>query len=108
MKNKVNLIGRIGSNPESKKLDSGKTVTRFSLATDDSWKDQKGEIQTDTQWHQVVMWGREGLIEKLQKGKEYHIEGKLMYDSYEIKKENGQPQKIKKAEIVLTDLDFIS
>ena len=85
IKNKVQLIGNLGNDPEIINLESGKTLAKFSIATNDSYKNAKGEKITDTQWHNIVAWGRTAtLVEKyLQKGKEVAIEGKLTSRSYE-------------------------
>lgn len=85
IKNKVQLIGNLGNDPEIINLESGKTLAKFSIATNESYKNAQGEKITDTQWHNVVAWGRTAtLVEKyLQKGKEVAIEGKLTSRSYE-------------------------
>ena len=58
LRNSVQLIGRLGIDPEVKNLDSGKTLTKFSLATSDSYKNSAGEKVEDTQWHNIVAWGK--------------------------------------------------
>jgi single-strand DNA-binding protein len=85
LRNKVQLIGNLGNDPEIINLESGKTLAKFSIATNESYKNAQGEKITDTQWHNVVAWGRTAtLVEKyLQKGKEVAIEGKLTSRSYE-------------------------
>lgn len=85
--NKVQLIGQLGNNPEVKTLESGKKVANFSMATNESYKNQTGEKVTDTQWHNVVAWGSTaGIIEKyVNKGERIAIEGKLTSRSYEDK-----------------------
>ena len=85
LKNKVQLIGNVGQEPTITNLESGKKVVRFSLATNEHYKDAKGEKQTDTNWHNVVAWGKTAeIIEKyVTKGKEIVIEGKLTTRSYE-------------------------
>jgi single-strand DNA-binding protein len=85
LRNKVQLIGNLGNDPEILNLESGKTLAKFSIATNESYKNAQGEKITDTQWHNVVAWGRTAtLVEKyLQKGKEVAIEGKLTSRSYE-------------------------
>ena len=87
IKNQVQLIGNVGQDPMVTKLDSGKKVARLSLATNENYKNSKGEKQTDTQWHTVVAWGKTAdIIEKyVGKGKEIAIEGKLTSRSYEDK-----------------------
>jgi single-strand DNA-binding protein len=84
LKNKVQLIGNLGNAPEIKTLESGKKVARFSMATDESYRNAKGEKVTDTQWHTLVAWGKiADLAEQyLGKGSEVAIEGKLMHRDY--------------------------
>lgn len=84
--NKVMLIGNLGNEPEIKELNSGKKVANFSLATSESYFDEKAqEKRTLTDWHKVSVWG--GLaevVEKyLSKGSKVYIEGKLKHKSYE-------------------------
>ncbi|TDI70168.1 MAG: single-stranded DNA-binding protein [Bacteroidetes bacterium] len=85
LKNRVQLIGRVGKDPEFRLLDSGKNVVNFSMATSDSYKNAAGEKTIDTQWHQIVAWG--GLAEiadkYLKKGSEVAIQGKLIHRNYE-------------------------
>ena len=87
LKNKVQLIGHLGMNPEIINLDSGKKLARLSIATNDSYKNAQGEKVEDTQWHNLIAWGKTAdVIEKyLKKGNEVAIEGKLTHNSYEDK-----------------------
>ncbi|MFD1094353.1 single-stranded DNA-binding protein [Salegentibacter chungangensis] len=87
LRNKVQLIGHVGSEPEIVNLESGKKLAKFSIATNEHYKNAKGEKVTDTQWHNVVAWGKTAdLIESyVPKGKEVGIEGKLTSRSYEDK-----------------------
>ena len=87
LKNKVQLIGNLGNDPEIINLESGKMLAKFSIATNESYKNAQGEKIIDTQWHNVVAWGKTAnLVEKyLQKGKEIAIEGKLTSRSWEDK-----------------------
>ena len=87
LRNKVQLIGNLGNDPEIINLESGKTLAKFAIATNESYKNTNGEKVTDTQWHNVVAWGKTAqIIEKyLSKGKEVAIEGKLTSRSYEDK-----------------------
>jgi single-strand DNA-binding protein len=105
LRNSVNLIGRIGVDPEIITLDSGKKVAKFSLATSDSYKNKNGEKVEDTQWHRIVAYGPQAdIIEKyLKKGKEICIEGKLNYTNWETK----SGEKRFATEIVLNDLLFL-
>ena len=87
LRNTVQLIGHVGNEPEIVNLDSGKKLAKFSVATNESYKNAKGEKITDTQWHNIVAWGKTAeLIENyVPKGKEVGIEGKLTSRSYEDK-----------------------
>ena len=87
LKNKVQLIGNVGNEPEITNLDSGKTIAKFSIATNEFYKNSDGEKQQNTQWHNIVAWGKiAGIVEKyVGKGKEVAIEGKLTSRSYEDK-----------------------
>lgn len=87
LRNKVQLIGNLGNDPEIINLESGKTLAKFSVATNESYKNTQGEKITDTQWHNIVAWGKTAqIIEKyVTKGKEVAIEGKLTTRSWEDK-----------------------
>ena len=89
-KNKVQLIGNLGMNPEVKALENGKKVAKFTLATNETYKNQNGERVTDTQWHNVVAWGKtaELMEQLLTKGKEVMLEGKLTNRSWDDKDGN--------------------
>lgn len=102
LKNKVQLIGNVGNEPEITNLDSGKKVAKFSIATNEFYKDSKGEKQQDTQWHNVVAWGKIAeIVEKyVGKGKEVAIEGKLTSRSYETKE--GEKRYV--AEVVANEI----
>lgn len=87
LRNKVSLIGNVGNNPEITNLESGKKVIRVSLATNEFYKNPKGEKVQTTEWHNIVAWGKtaEILGKYAGKGKEIAIEGKLVSRSYENK-----------------------
>lgn len=87
LRNKVNLIGRLGAQPEVVKLDSGRTLARFTIATNENYKNKQGDWQSNTQWHTVNAWGKVAeLVQKLlNKGQEIALEGKLVNQSYENK-----------------------
>ena len=87
LRNKVQLIGNLGSNPEVINLDSGKKLAKFSIATNEIYKNAQGEKVTDTQWHNVITWNKTAeIVEKyLSKGNEVAIEGKLVTRTYEDK-----------------------
>lgn len=103
LRNKVSLIGRLGGNPEMVKFESGKTVARFMLATNERYKDKNGEWKDNTQWHVIRVWGP--LAEKagklLEKGKEIILEGKLLHHAYETK--NGE----KRMETIIEANEFL-
>ena len=83
--NKVILIGRLGKDPELKYTPNGTPVAKFSLATDEVFKDQAGEQQKRTEWHNIVAWKRLAEIcgEYLTKGKQVYIEGSIRSRQYE-------------------------
>ncbi len=87
LRNKVQLIGHLGKDPEIVNLDNGSKLAKFSIATNETYKNTEGEKVTDTQWHNVVAWGKTAeLVENyLIKGKEIALEGKLVNRSYETK-----------------------
>ena len=87
LRNKVQLIGNLGNNPEIITLESGKKVAKFSIATNENYKNAQGEKVTDTQWHNIVAWNKTAdIIEKyLEKGNEVALKGKLTSRTYETK-----------------------
>ncbi len=82
--NKVMLIGNLGKDPELKATPSGQSVARFSVATTETWKNQQGEKQSKTEWHNIVVWGKQAEIAEkyLRKGKQILIEGRIQYREY--------------------------
>lgn len=87
LKNKVQLIGNLGQDPEIVTMENGTKLAKFSLATTESYKNAKGEKVDDTQWHNIVAWGKTAEIVEsyLTKGKQVAVEGKLTHRSYETK-----------------------
>ncbi|UOB16100.1 single-stranded DNA-binding protein [Abyssalbus ytuae] len=87
LRNRVQLIGNLGNDPEIIQLESGKKLAKFSIATNDSYKNAQGETVKNTEWHTVIAWGKTAdIVEKyLVKGNEVAIEGKLTSRSYEGK-----------------------
>ena len=83
--NKVMLIGNLGRDPELKATPSGSQVATFSIATNRKWKDKNGELQEETQWHNIVAWGppAEFLATYLKKGSRLYVEGRLTHRSWE-------------------------
>jgi single-strand DNA-binding protein len=90
LKNKVQLIGNLGNNPEVKNTESGKKLARFSIATNEVYRNAKGDKVTETQWHHLIAWGKVAeIIERyLVKGSEVAVEGKLVYRNYNDKDGN--------------------
>ncbi|HVT85697.1 MAG TPA: single-stranded DNA-binding protein [Chitinophagaceae bacterium] len=90
LKNKVQLIGNLGSTPEVKTFESGKKVANFSIATTEIYRNAKGEKVKDTQWHNLVLWGKLAEIAEkhLTIGKEVAVEGKLVNRQYTDKEGN--------------------
>ncbi|MEM1319512.1 MAG: single-stranded DNA-binding protein [Bacteroidota bacterium] len=92
MINKVILIGNLGRDPEVRHLESGAAVAKFSVATNENYKDRNGDWQTQTEWHDVVAW--RSLAERaerdLKKGKLVFVEGKLTHRKYQDKDGNDR------------------
>ena len=90
IRNKVQLIGNVGREPEIVNLESGKKLAKFSVATNESYKNGNGARITDTQWHNIVAWGKTAeLVEKyVNKGNEVGVEGKLTNRSWDDKDGN--------------------
>ncbi len=84
VKNKVQLIGNLGNAPEVKTLEGGKKLARINLATNETYKNAKGEKVTETQWHNVIAWGKTAEIAEkyFTKGLEVLVEGKLINHNY--------------------------
>lgn len=102
LRNKVQLIGHVGNDPEIKTFDGGKKLAKLAIATNESYKNEKGEKVEETQWHNLVAWGKTAeIIEKyVVKGKEIAIEGKLTHRSYEDK--NGEKRYV--TEVVIDEV----
>jgi len=79
--NKVILIGNLGRDPEMKMTASGHPFAKFSLATTETWKSQSGEKKQRTEWHNIVVWGKQAEIAEkyLRKGKQIMVEGSIQY-----------------------------
>ena len=93
MINKVTLVGNLGRDPELRRLESGAAVAKFSIATTENYKDRKGEWQSQTEWHDIVLWRNlaEQAEAQLKKGMLIYIEGKLSTRKWEDK--DGNPRK---------------
>ena len=87
LRNKVQLIGNVGQTPEIISIQKGKKLAKLTLATNENYKDSNGERKTETQWHNLIAWGKAAeIIENyVKKGEEIAIEGKIMYETYEAK-----------------------
>jgi single-strand DNA-binding protein len=87
MLNKVMLIGNLGRDPEVRSTPSGQQVANFSLATNRKWKDRDGNLQEQTEWHNIVCWGRQAEIaaQYLTKGRQIFVEGRLQTRSWDDK-----------------------
>ena len=85
MLNKVMLIGNLGRDPEVRSTPSGQPVASFTLATNRRWRDKSGAKQEQTEWHNIVVWGRQAEIagQYLTKGKQIYVEGRLQTRSWE-------------------------
>lgn len=105
LRNSVQLIGRLGKDPEIKTFKQGKKFASFVLATNETYINQKGEKVKDTQWHNLVVWGKQvSIVENyLKKGTEVVIEGKLVHRTYESS--SGEKKNI--TEINVNDLVLV-
>lgn len=91
MLNKVMLIGNLGRDPEVRTTPSGQPVANFTLATNRKWRDREGNLQEQTEWHNIVCWGRQAEIagQYLTRGKQIYVEGRIQTRSWDDK-ETGQ------------------
>jgi len=106
LKNKVQLIGNLGFDPEVREIAKGRKVARISVATNDRFTNAEGEKVTNTQWHTVVAWGRTAeMVERLlRKGTQVALEGRLVHRSYEVR--DGSKRYV--TEIVLSDFQLLT
>ncbi len=88
--NKVILVGRLGRDPETRYTSSGQAVANFSLATDETYKDRAGERQKRTEWHKIVVWGKQAEIAQkyLRKGSLIFIEGRIQSREWQDRENN--------------------
>lgn len=105
LRNRVQLIGNVGNDPEVKTFEGGKKVANLTIATNESYRNEKGEKVEQTEWHRVVAWGKTAeIIEKyVTKGKEIAIDGKLTHRSYDDK--NGEKRYI--TEVVVNEITLL-
>src|SRR5215468_7677106 len=103
--NKVILVGRLGRDPETRYTGSGQAVANFSVATDESYKDRNGERQKRTEWHKIVVWGKQAEIAQqyLKKGSLVFIEGRIQSREWQDK----EGQKRTSFEIVATNFRML-
>ncbi len=106
MRNKVQLMGHLGNEPELKDLGKGQHLLRMSLATNERFRTADGEWKQDTQWHSVVAWGKqaERLALQVKKGTALMVEGRLVHRSYETK----EGEKRYSTEVVLGEYQLIA
>jgi single-strand DNA-binding protein len=99
--NKVQLIGRLGADPEAQTTPSGKQLTTFSLATNRQWTGQDGTLNVETDWHRIIAWSTlaETCAAHLRKGRLVYIEGRLTYRSWEA---DGQTHQ--RCEVIASDM----
>jgi len=102
LRNRVNLIGNLGRDPEIKEFENGKKVAKMVMATNEVYRNGNGEKVTETQWHNLVAWEKKAVYAEnfLKKGSEVAIEGKLVHRSYEG--QDGTKKYI--TEIVVSDM----
>jgi len=105
--NKVILIGNLGKDPEVKVTPSGTPVAKFTLATNERYKDKSGQWQDRTEWHNLVAWQRTAEIigEYVKKGSKVYIEGRLQTSSWDDKTTG---EKKYRTEIIVNDLVLLS
>lgn len=105
MVNKVIIIGNLGKDPEVRFTPNGQAVAKFPVATTEKWKDQQGQLQERTEWHNVVVWGKqaENCGQYLAKGRQVFVEGRIQTRNYDDK--DGNKRYI--TEIVARDVRFL-
>lgn len=106
MKNRVQLIGNVGNDPEIKTLENGKKLAHLTIATNEYYKNDKGDKVEKTEWHRVTAWDKTAeIIEKyVVKGKEVAIDGKLTHRSYDDK--NGEKRYV--TEVIVNEILLLS
>jgi single-strand DNA-binding protein len=106
MVNKVILVGNLGRDPEVRTTPNGQTVASFTLATSRRWKDKDGNRQDQTEWHNIVVWGRQAEVagQYLTKGKQVFVEGRLQTRSWEDK---NSGEKRYKTEVVCENFQML-
>lgn len=104
--NKVIIVGRLGADPELKQVGNSQSVARLNIATSENWTGKDGQKQERTEWHRVVVWGRqaENCAKHLSKGRQVYVEGRLQTRSWE---DTATGQKKYATEIVATTVQFL-
>jgi single-strand DNA-binding protein len=107
MVNKVILVGNLGRDPEVRSTPSGQPVATFTLATSRRWRDKSGQKQEQTEWHTVVVWGKQAEIagQYLTKGKQIYVEGRLQTRSWDDRQTG---EKKYKTEVVCDNFQMLS
>jgi len=103
--NKVIIIGNLGKDPELRHTPQGQAVATFSVATSESWNDKQGQKQERTEWHRIVVWGKQAELcsKYLSKGRKAYIEGRLQTRAWDDK----EGQKRYTTEIVANTVQFL-
>jgi single-strand DNA-binding protein len=104
--NKVIIVGRLGADPEIKSVGNGQSVARLNVATSENWTSKDGQKQERTEWHRIVVWGRqaENCAKHLSKGRQVYVEGRLQTRSWE---DTATGQKKYATEIVASTVQFL-
>lgn len=106
MINKVTLVGNLGADPEIRYTGSGTPVATFSLATTEKWKGKDGNMQEETEWHKVVVWGTLGETcgEHIEKGSRVYLEGKIKTRKWQDQSGNDRYT----TEIIAKEVKFLT
>jgi len=106
MVNRVTIVGRLGADPEVRSTQSGTTVTNMRVATNRHWKDNDGKSQEETEWHRIVVFGKqaEACGEYLEKGRQVYLEGRLQTNEWEDRDGNNRYT----TEVVAQNVQFLS
>lgn len=106
MKNTVSLIGNVGQDPELKQLENDRQVCNFTLATSEKWRNVDGEVQTETMWHNIVVWGKSAKIasEYIKKGNKLAVDGRIQYREYT----NKEGVKVRVTDIVCDEFFLLT
>lgn len=105
MVNKAIIVGNLGRDPEVRFTPSGKAVAKFTVATSERWTDQQGQRQERTEWHNIIVWGKQAETcgQYLSKGRQVYVEGRISNRSYDDK--DGNKRYI--TEIIARDVRFL-